>query len=90
MTMALISWPKRVSKANLEPAPEWDHELVAMQRIGEWLGQLTEPQQLRVLAYFMWRLKSEDRPRLEEWVESVAEQSAVDVSRRYGFKESAE
>jgi hypothetical protein len=88
--MALISWPKRVAKADKEPAPEWDHELVAMQRIGEWLGQLTEAQQLRVLAYFMWRLKSQDRPRLEEWVESVAEQSAVDVSRRYGFKESSE
>lgn len=44
----------------------------------------------RVLAYFMWRLKSQDRPRLEEWVESVAEQSAVDVSRRYGFKEGVE
>jgi hypothetical protein len=88
--MALISWPKRVAKADKEPAPEWDHELVAMQRIGEWLGQLTEAQQLRVLAYFMWRLKSQDRPRLEEWVESVAEQSAVDVSRRHGFKGSSE
>lgn len=89
--MSILRWPgRRVSKDNLEPAPEWDHELVAMQRIGEWLGQLDEAQQLRVLAYFMWRLKSQDRPRLEEWVESVAEQSAVYVSRRYGFKEGVE
>jgi hypothetical protein len=89
--MSILKWPgRRVAKDNLEPAQEWDHELVAMQRIGEWLGQLTEAQQLRVLAYFMWRLKSHDRPRIEEWVESVAEQSAVDVSRRYGFKGDAE
>ncbi len=91
--MAVIRMPRMFGggpRVDPQPAPGWDHEMEAMRHIGEWLGQLNESEQLRVLAYFMWRLKSNERPHLQDWVESVAEQAAVDVSKRHGFKESVE
>lgn len=83
----LLPWPRKVKRDNLEPAPQWDHETEVLGQIGGWLGQLSEEAQLRVLTYWMWRLKSKDNPHVENWVESIAEQSAVAVSQRVGFTE---
>ncbi len=70
------------------PIGRRDKEIEAMEGIDEWLSQLSSDEsKLRVLAYFMWRLKSGDGSNMALWVESVAEQSAVEVSRRAGFSE---
>lgn len=63
----------------------------AMQGMEEWLATVpTEEGKLRVLSYFMWRLKSGDSPRVTEWVESIAEQSTMIVSKKHGFSEGVE
>lgn len=69
-----------------EPAPGWDVELQAMGGIGEWLATIpTKEGQYRALSYFMWRLKSDDQPHINEWVESVAEESAIKLAQEAGF-----
>ena len=89
--MAVIKMPRMfggTSRPEREPAPDWDAELTAMRGIGEWLATIeTKEGQFRALSYFMWRLKSGDAPKIEEWVESVAEQSAVKVAQEVGFTE---
>lgn len=76
-------------EADVELRP--DPELQAMIGVGEWLSTLkTEEQKLRVLTVHMWRLKSGDAQRIEDWVHSIAEQSTMIVSKRHGFQESVE
>lgn len=73
------------------PENRRDKEIEVIMYVDEWLAQLpSDEQKLRVLAYFMWRLKSGDGSNMAMWVESVAEQSAVEVSRKSGFKEGVE
>ena len=88
--MSILPWPRKAKREEMRPHPDWDFETEAMREIGAWLGQLSEEAQLRILTYWMWRLKSKDRPNVEHWVESIAEQSAVEVSRRAGFREGVE
>ena len=76
---------------NKQPADGWDVELQAMQGMAEWLATIPSPEgQFRALSYLMWRLKSGEAPKIDEWVESIAEQSAVTVARQHGFKEGVE
>jgi len=78
-------------RTDTAPAPGWDEELHAMTGIAEWLATIpTKEGQFRALSYFMWRLKSGDSPNIENWVESVAEQSAVKVAQEHGFTEGVE
>ena len=92
--MGVINLPRFLGGAKRperEPAPDWDSETEAMKCVGEWLATVKSDEgKLRILTYWMWRLKSEDSPRVTEWVDSIAEQSAVMVSRRHGFREDAE
>lgn len=86
--MAAILKMWRRPKDNREPAPNWDNELHAMEQVGAWLNQVsTKEARFRILAYWMWREKSGDAPRVEDWVDSVAEQSAEDIGRQVGFKD---
>jgi hypothetical protein len=79
------------SRPEKEPAPGWDTELQAMQGIGEWLATIPSDEgKYRALAYFMWRLKSGDTPNITQWVDSIAEQSAVKLAQEHGFKEGVE
>jgi len=72
---------------SLAPSPE----IMAMSAIEEWLASVpTEEGKLRVLSYFMWRLKSGDSPKITEWVASIAEQSTMMVSKKHGFSEGVE
>ena len=62
-----------------------------MRGIGEWLATIESDEgKLRALSYFMWRLKSGESPRVDDWVNSIAEQSTMIVSKKHGFKESVE
>ncbi len=89
--MAVIRKIFGASRPEREPHPDWDVELSAMRGIGEWLATIpTEEGRLRALSYFMWRLKSGDDPRVESWVESIAEQSTMMVSKKHGFSEGVE
>jgi hypothetical protein len=92
--MAVIKMPKMfggTSRPEREPAHDWDDELTAMRGIGEWLATIPSQEgKLRALSYFMWRLKSGDDPRVETWMESIAEQSTMTVSKRAGFSEGVE
>jgi hypothetical protein len=68
-----------------------DAEMQAIVGVGEWLATLeTEEQKLRVLTLHMWRLKSGDTQKIDDWVTSIAEQSTMIVSKRNGFKEGVE
>lgn len=70
-----------------EPAPNWDKETEAMRCVGEWLAYCDDDEsRFRVLTHWMWRLKSGKSPNIEAWVDTVAEQSAVELSRRAGFE----
>ena len=74
-----------------EPAPGWDKATAAMTHIGEWLSTVpTKEGQYRVLAYWMWRLKSDEQPHIQEWVEAIAEESAVKLATEAGFKGGVE
>lgn len=92
--MGVIRLPKIFGggpRPEREPAPNWDNETEAMRCIGEWLATLPDDEaKLRILTYWMWRLKSGHAPKVSEWVDSIAEQSAVAVSRRHGFQEGVE
>ena len=92
--MTVVSLPqflRRASKPAPEPAPNWDPELEAMQKIWEWIVMLpSEEAQLRVLSYCMWRLKSGDTNRIGDWVSAIAEESVVEVSKRAGFRGGVE
>ena len=79
------------SRPEREPAPDWDSELTAIRGIGEWLATIESNEgKLRALSYFMWRLKSGDDPRVETWIDQIAEQSTMMVSKKHGFTESGE
>lgn len=68
------------------PADKWDNEMEVLRSVGEWLAELPDDQaRFRALTYWMWRLKSGDSPKVNEWVEDFAEQSAADVAERSGF-----
>lgn len=72
------------------PAPGWDKELRAMQAMAEWLHTIPDKEgKYRALSYLMWRLKSGDI-RVEDWVESIAEQSTMKVAKEHGFTNSVE
>jgi hypothetical protein len=92
--MSVVQLPRFLGGArrpDREPAPDWDTELSAMRGIGEWLATIPSDEgKLRALSYFMWRLKSGDGPRVEAWVDSIAEQSTMIVSKKHGFKEGVE
>ena len=92
--MAVIQMPRFLGGARrpkVEPAPDWDHEMYALQGIGEHLASIpTKEGQFRALTYWMWRLKSGDRPNVEDWVDSIAEQSAVKLAGETGFKGGVE
>lgn len=92
--MAVVRLPKMFGggpRLEKEPAPGWDAEGQALLHIGEWLSQIpTKEGQFRALSYWMWRLKSDEAPNIQDWVESVAEQSAVKLARENGFKEGVE
>lgn len=92
--MALVRFPKFMGggpRVDREPAPDWDKEAEAIRCVGEWLAGLdTQEQRLRVLTYWMWRLKSKDDPKVEVWQDSIAEQSTMIVSKRHGFSEDGE
>ncbi len=92
--MSIVRFPKFLRsgvRPDRIPADGWDTELQAMQGIGEWLATIESDEgKYRALAYFMWRLKSGDRPNIEQWVDSVAEQSAVTLAQKHGFKEGVE
>lgn len=91
--MSVIRMPRFLGGPDRRaPSPDWDKETTAMCRIGEWLAGLDgDEAKLRVLTYWMWRLKSNAAPeRIEEWVDSIAEQSAIQVAKRHGFGGSAE
>lgn len=76
-------------EADVELKP--DMEMQAIVGVGEWLATLeTEEQKLRVLTLHMWRLKSGDTQKIDDWVTSIAEQSTMIVSKRNGFKEGVE
>lgn len=76
-------------EADVELRP--DGEMQAIVGVGEWLSTLeTEEQKLRVLTLHMWRLKSGDTQKVDDWVHSIAEQSTMIVSKRNGFKEGVE
>lgn len=91
--MAVIAMPRFLRRPQIEPdkqiAPS--SEMQAMAGIEEWLATVeTEEGKLRVLSYFMWRLKSGDSPKITDWVESIAEQSTMMVSKKHGFSEGVE
>lgn len=92
--MSVIRMPKIFGggpRPEREPAKGWDPETEALKCVGEWLATVpTTEQKLRILSYWMWRLKSQDDPKVEVWVESVAEQSTMMVSKRHGFSEGVE
>ncbi len=68
------------------PADDWDTELLALRSIGEWLATLpTDEARFRALTFWMWRLKSGDSPRITDWVDDFAEQSAAQIAERTGF-----
>lgn len=73
-----------------EPAPGWDQETEAIAAVGQWLSTIpTKEQKFRLLSYWMWRLKSDDDPKkIEDWVESVAENSAEIIGGKVGFGET--
>lgn len=83
--MSIIPW-RRVRQNDAEPAPDWDPETEAIQRIGEWLSHIpTDEGKFRALAYWLWRLKSSDRPEVTKWVEAVADESVETLGGRHGF-----
>lgn len=74
-----------------DPPMGWDNEIRAIEGMAEWLAKIESKEgQYRALSYLMWRLKSGDNPRMEDWVESIAEQSVMKVAREHGFKEGVE
>lgn len=76
-------------EADVELKP--DKEMQALVAVGEWLSICdTEEQKLRVLTLHMWRLKTGDTQKIDDWVTSIAEQSTMIVSKRNGFKEGVE
>jgi|GEM_PF-3182307 len=76
-------------EADVELRP--DAEMQALVGIGEWLSTLdTDEKKLRALTFHMWRLKSNDTQKVDDWVTSIAEQSTMIVSKRNGFKEGVE
>lgn len=76
-------------EADVELRP--DAEMQAIVGIGEWLSTLgSEEAKLRALTFHMWRLKSNDTQKIDDWVHSIAEQSTMIVSKRNGFKEGVE
>jgi hypothetical protein len=89
--MSVVRLPRFLGggpRPDREPAPNWDKETEAMRCVGEWLAQLDNDEaRFRVLTYWMWRLKSGEAPNISAWVDTVAEQSAVELSRRAGFRE---
>lgn len=94
--MAVLRFPRFLGgarrpqfEADVELKP--DMEMQAIVGVGEWLATLeTEEQKLRVLTLHMWRLKSGDTQKIDDWVTSIAEQSTMIVSKRNGFKEGVE
>lgn len=73
-----------------EPAQGWDKETEAITAIGQWLSTVeTQEAKLRCLAYWMWRLKSNDDPaKIRDWVDATAETSAEIVGGKVGFGET--
>ena len=68
-----------------------DPEVEAIGGIGEWLSTLdSEEAKLRCLTIWMWRLKDGTSPKQTDWVESIAEQSTMMVSKKHGFSEGVE
>jgi len=68
-----------------------DPEVEAIGGIGEWLSTLdSDEARLRCLAFHMWKLKDGTSPKQTDWVESIAEQSTMIVSRKHGFSEGVE
>jgi len=76
-------------EADVELKP--DAEMQALVGIGEWLSTLdSDEKKLRALTFHMWRLKSGDTQKIDDWIHSIAEQSTMIVSKRNGFKEGVE
>lgn len=75
-----------------EPAQGWDKEHEALGAILQWLSTLdSKEQKFRVLAVCMWRLKSGDDPaKIQDWVDSITEQSAEIIGGQVGFGEKQE
>lgn len=91
--MAVIQMPKFLRRPQIAPDKQlsMSTEIQAMAGMEEWLATVeSEEGKLRVLSYFMWRLKSGDSPKITEWVESIAEQSTMMVSKKHGFSEGVE
>lgn len=90
--MAVI-FPRFMRRPQVAPDKQLapSSEMQAMAAIEEWISTIeTEEGKLRVLSYFMWRLKSGESPKITEWVESIAEQSTMMVSKKHGFSEGVE
>jgi hypothetical protein len=90
--MAVI-FPRFMRRPQIQPDKQLapSAELQAMMAIEEWLATVeSEEAKLRLLSYFMWRLKSGDSPKITDWVESIAEQSTMIVSKKHGFSEGVE
>lgn len=88
--MAVIRMPRMFGggpRPDKQPADDWDKELEAMRSVGEWLATLDDPEaRFRVLTYWLWRERSDAAPRIQQWVDAVANQSAGDLSAKHGFE----
>lgn len=80
--MSVIRMPRFLRGApapQTQPADAWDAEIEAMRGVGEWLSQLDEKSQARVLTYWWWRIRDGKSPIIDKWVEATAEECADDV-----------
>ena len=88
--MAIIKFPRFLG-GGPSPDERQYEETEVIKNIGLWLAQLdTEEEQFRVLAYWMWRIKSKDSPRAEAMIENIAEESAEIIGVRTGFGRAKE
>lgn len=77
--MSVIKLPRFMRSAQREPADNWDSEIEAMRAVGEWLAQIDEKAQARVLSYWWWRVRDGKSPMVDKWVVATAEECADDV-----------
>ena len=94
--MAVLKMPqflRRPDRPQFEPDKSYlpDPEVEAIGAIGQWLSTLsTDEARLRALTFHMWKLKDGTSPKQTDWVESIAEQSTMMVSKKHGFSEGVE
>jgi hypothetical protein len=83
--MAIIKFPRFLGGNEIPEEKRYD-ETEVLRHVGQWLAQLgSEEEQFRVLAYWIWRLKSKDYPTVEAMMENVTEESAEKIGTRLGF-----